>query len=373
MKMFLELLRKELILSTSNYYTDNFDFNARPKGAPLHKQVINFLKRIFYNQYVLGLLLRNDFFYKTVFLSGMYKLGIYLDGLSFLYDNLADEKSKKLLLRLMAFKILGYNKVKLPLQAPDYWNKLKTLEGIEDASKAIKLDWFPFELYFMDMNKINIKAQLYINPKTVLNTMVLKQYEYHLAGNDFINAAKGDVVIDLGGCYGDTAIYFANNVSSAGKVYVYEFIPSNLKILKQNLELNGLSQAVEIVNRPVWDSSGKKVYFKEAGGASLVSLNPIENADGETQTITIDDWAKSINLQKLDFIKADIEGAEPFALRGAVETLKKHKPKLALSIYHNMDDFTKIIKFIDDLQLGYKFYLDHFTVYTSETVLFARV
>lgn len=371
--MFLNLLRKELIEATNNYYTDNFDFNARPKGVPFNKKVINFLKRIFYNRLVLGNLLQIDTFYKNIFLGKMYKLGAYTDGLEFLYQKLEDDKSKKLLVKLMAFKILGYNKVKLPLQTPDYWSKLKKLEEIQDTSNSIKLDWFPFQLNYIDLNKININAKLFINPKTLLNTMLLKQYEYKVNEQDVIKADTGDVVIDLGGCYGDTAIYFSNYVGNSGKVYVYEFIPSNIQIMNKNLALNNLSSNVTIVDKPVWNKSGLKIYFKEAGGASLVSLDPIPNADGETLTTTLDDWAKSINLNKIDFIKADIEGAEPYALKGAIEVIKKHKPKLAFSIYHNMDDFTGIVKLIDDMNLGYKFYLDHFTVYTSETVLFARV
>ena len=72
-------------------------------------------------------------------------------------------------------------------------------------------------------------------------------------------------------------------------------------------------------------------------------------------------------------IKTDIEGAEPFALRGAEETLRKFKPKLAISIYHSMDDFVNIVKQINELNLGYQFYLGHYTIFGSETILFCTI
>ena len=50
----------------------------------------------------------------------------------------------------------------------------------------------------------------------------------------------GDYVIDAGGCYGDTALYFANEVGAKGKVFTYEFIPSNLTFLDKNISLNQL-------------------------------------------------------------------------------------------------------------------------------------
>ena len=69
----------------------------------------------------------------------------------------------------------------------------------------------------------------------------------------------------------------------------------------------------------------------------------------------------------------DIEGAELNALIGAKEVINKFKPKLAISIYHDIYDFFKIPEFIESLKLNYKFYLDHFTPFRYETVLFAKV
>jgi hypothetical protein len=75
----------------------------------------------------------------------------------------------------------------------------------------------------------------------------------------------------------------------------------------------------------------------------------------------------------VDFIKMDIEGAEPYALKGAINTIKKFKPKLAIAIYHSLSDFVQIPKFIDDLGLGYKLHLSHCSIHEEETILFAAI
>ena len=67
----------------------------------------------------------------------------------------------------------------------------------------------------------------------------------------------------------------------------------------------------------------------------------------------------------------DIEGAEQPALRGAIQTLKRDRPRLAISLYHSMDDMVQIPRWIADLDRGYRFYLGHETIFDAETVLFA--
>lgn len=90
-------------------------------------------------------------------------------------------------------------------------------------------------------------------------------------------------------------------------------------------------------------------------------------------TITIDDFVKREKIARVDFIKMDIEGYELEALKGAMNTIKAHKPKLAISLYHKFDDFTLIPLWISQLGCGYELYLDHYTIYAEETVLFARM
>jgi len=74
---------------------------------------------------------------------------------------------------------------------------------------------------------------------------------------------------------------------------------------------------------------------------------------------------------KPTFISMDIEGAEPDALRGAENLIKKNSPDLAICVYHAPNHIWDIPIYLNKLGVKYKYYLRNYTGYTSETVLYA--
>jgi FkbM family methyltransferase len=292
-----------------------------------------------------------------------------------LYSILENEESKELLLKLIAYRILGYKKVKLPVNTPDYWEKLKGLDHLIEGNDQINIDlgFLNLRLQKFNLQKIGYPISIFFNPLAIHIDFVLEQYCYtDKKNNKKVEVQKGDIVIDAGGCYGDTALYFAHKAGEHGKVYSFEFIPDNITIFKKNCELNpALNKRITLIENPLWSESEIPVYYLSKGPGSKVSFDKIPDFSGQSKTKTIDDAVKDEKIEKVDFIKMDIEGAELNALKGAVDTIKKHKPKLAICVYHSMEDFGTIPKFINELNLGYKFYLGHYTIYQEETVLFA--
>src|SRR5207302_9906718 len=113
-----------------------------------------------------------------------------------------------------------------------------------------------------------------------------EQYGY----GHHVRAARGDVVFDVGGCWGDTALYFADLIGPEGKVYTFEFDPENLEILRTNLSLNPeLAGRIEIVERALWDRSGETLEFAQAGRCTSVYRG---NRGGglKVATVTLDDF-----------------------------------------------------------------------------------
>ena len=153
----------------------------------------------------------------------------------------------------------------------------------------------------------------------ILIEFVLEQYRY----KDIVTVEEGDYVIDGGACYGDTALYFANRGKDKGKVFSFEFMDENLEIFKRNLELNPqYKNNIELVSKPLGLNSGEKLYAVFNGpGTSITSQRTVGAV--EFEIISIDDYVSQNNIEKIDFIKLDVEGSEEAILKGAANTIKK--------------------------------------------------
>ena len=221
-----------------------------------------------------------------------------------------------------------------------------------------------------DLTSLGYKLKIFLHQKGLVSDFVWKQYEYQTS--DFLISAKsGDVVIDAGGCYGDTALYFAAQVGEKGKVYTFEFIPNNIELFNKNVQLNSdFVKVIELVKKPLWDKADVPVYYRDMGSGSKVSFDKLENSE-QVLTTTIDSLVRERELSKVDFVKMDIEGAELNALDGCAKTIAQFKPTLAISVYHSLGDFGDIAKKILDLNPNYKLYLGHYTIHAEETILFA--
>lgn len=69
----------------------------------------------------------------------------------------------------------------------------------------------------------------------------------------------------------------------------------------------------------------------------------------------LDTIVEMLGLERVDFIKMDIEGAEVDALLGAEETIKRFKPKLAICTYHRPTDPIEIRKILLNYNPNYRF------------------
>ncbi len=81
---------------------------------------------------------------------------------------------------------------------------------------------------------IGYDIKLYFSDLGIVIDFILEQYTYKLGGKNIVQPEKGDVILDVGGCWGDTALYFASKVGENGKVYSFEFIPDNIKLFNIN-------------------------------------------------------------------------------------------------------------------------------------------
>ena len=183
---------------------------------------------------------------------------------------------------------------------------------------------------------------------------------------------KDDIVLSIGAYKGETAIWFSNKIGNNGHVYAFEPNENNQSVLIDNLQLNDIVN-VTLVKEGIWSHVGKQFFERNGALSTIVDVKCDVDKNCAINVDTIDNFVSDQNIGKVDFIKMDIEGGEFNALQGAVETIIKYKPKLAISIYHSAHDFIDIPLLIHYFVPEYKMSISHKKMDNSftETILFA--
>ena len=192
---------------------------------------------------------------------------------------------------------------------------------------------------------------------------------------EFINKNAIKTVIDGGAYDGLHSVMFTQEFPNCQKVYMFE--PS-YNAFKNNLIdfLIQKDQRISLIEKALWNES-KILEFREEfeckTGSSIVEVKPNIKRPSKIikiPALKIDDFVQKIE-EKIDFIKLDIENAELQALEGAINTIKKDRPQLAVSIYHSDDQFYNVPLFLYNNLDNYVYHVGHYSDSYVETVLYA--
>jgi len=150
-----------------------------------------------------------------------------------------------------------------------------------------------------------------------------QRLDYDRSVEDVLQYIKpGDTVIDVGANIGAYTVSMAKAVGETGRVFAFE--PNLAAYVCLEINCRDLPQAT-LFNEGLSDveSFAGIEQEKNAGASHIISCS-----NGTVKMITLDD----INLPRCDFIKMDVEGYEPFVIRGAMKTLKKFRPKMFVEL-----------------------------------------
>jgi FkbM family methyltransferase len=166
---------------------------------------------------------------------------------------------------------------------------------------------------------------------------------------------KDDVLIDAGANFGLFSIFSSHIIGKEGKIYSFELVERTKEFLEKNIKNNNIDNCI-VVKKALGESNKEVDIFindKNLEESSLVINNLLRRKE-KIKQIKLDDFIKDNNIQKVDFIKADIEGAERNMLRGAEKTIKKFKPKIAICTYHLPDEPEVIENILKEFVPEYK-------------------
>ena len=185
----------------------------------------------------------------------------------------------------------------------------------------------------------------------------LAELERKIYGTGEQAVHSGDIVLDCGASDGD----FTREALEAGAklVVAVEIAPQNIECLRRNLAKETAAGRVIIYPKGVWDKDDVRplnVDDQNFAADSVVLRPKGSHSEITVPLTTIDKLVAELKLERVDYIKMDIEGAEPKALAGAHDTLAKFKPRISISAYHKPGDPEEISKLILGSRPDYRRY-----------------
>lgn len=143
-----------------------------------------------------------------------------------------------------------------------------------------------------------------------------------------------DIVVDIGAHIGLYTVWYSGLVGPNGKVLAFEPSKATYQQLLHTIKLNG-SHNVKTINMAVSDTAGVASFFSPGnpGGVSntLIPRTDISLMDYKVSVVALDDYLSELN--RINFIKLDAEGAELRVLRGAKQIIMRDRPKIILGVH----------------------------------------
>lgn len=124
---------------------------------------------------------------------------------------------------------------------------------------------------------------------------------------------------------------------------------------------------IELVPAALGETDG--VEYAASHSGQMTSL-AVGSGSEEIRIVRLDDHLRG---GRISFLKADVEGMEMPLLKGAAETIRRYRPKLAVCVYHYPTDIPVISRYLQLLVPDYRFALRHHSPQFMETVLYAWV
>lgn len=238
---------------------------------------------------------------------------------------------------------LGSKRIKYDVIFTEAWSKL--LPGqIPEVIEFLGLNFINDSAFKAEFSDIFIAGGELKNANLVLEKIIACEVLTILSDegpyeNEYVKLRKDDIVIDAGANLGLFSLFCSRK--EVKKVFAFEPQKAVINLLKKNILLNNKNELVEVVPYGLSDRNDDYLLSHSGTGHSAGSIVIRRNDENDTEKIsckTLDSWVRERGISKIDFIKADIEGAERNMLLGATEILAKYAPRLAICIYHLPDD-----------------------------------
>lgn len=186
-----------------------------------------------------------------------------------------------------------------------------------------------------------------LDNKDCLNLSYYRYYEKEIKEWIEKNINKDSICIDVGANIGYHSLLLSSHCK---RVYSFEPRKEYFDILKENIKINN-KKNIKAHNLSVGEKNKSNILYMSGGNSGVNTLVKELNPDGlkaKTKTINLDSFIKS--EKKIDFIKIDTDGYEPFIVKGMKNIIKSNPnlviimeyiPNFNVKKYKEMFDFFK--------------------------------
>lgn len=195
---------------------------------------------------------------------------------------------------------------------------------------------------------------LSLTPTLIINGV----YDVGLTNYLIKNIKKGDTVVDIGANLGYFTVLMGYLVGENGKVFSYEANPHLIPLIQDNISMNYISSRIELINKAIYSDYKELSFYiteKFMGNSSLHKHGNgyLKNYKGDfIQEIEVE--AEPLDaiydkIDKINFLKIDIEGGEYHALKGMTKLLEAGKiDTISFEINKGMlqDDWDLLYEFL---------------------------
>lgn len=236
----------------------------------------------------------------------------------------------------MRFQLnLLYRVIRFPIS---YWKRNQRLRrmkrSMELVNKAIDLKLF--EAIIIKRSGVFLKVKdgrefewRFDMPNSLLTIPVTGTFEQ--LDSDFVrrNVKAGSTVIDCGANFGWYTTLLSKIVGSKGMVHSFEPVDSVRETLIKHVEINGCQHNVKVNRYALGEVNTKRDFWiplREGAGTAFASFEKQTWGNYqklEVEVITLDEYVAREGIEKIDFIKCDVEGAEFLVLKGIMPLLEK--------------------------------------------------
>ena len=298
------------------------------------------------------------------------KIGRYINGIEILpKEKIRTLGIKVILISAMTLEIvnniinsmLDYN---VNIISFDKWLIMKNYNRFIDIKNNL----------YDDKSKYVFCALLYTKLSNTYYTRYIFDNEQYFSIPEFNFNGDNEIFLYAGAYCGDTSEKFIYKCFGIFK-HIYAFEPGVKQFDAMKIRFNRIKKEFAIEDNKIsainaaLSNKNSKLYIDNSKGINCCTITDIKK-DNMISTYTVDSF---LNGNPITFLKADIEGEELNMLKGSINTIKKYKPKMAISIYHKPDDLLTIPTFIKQLVPEYNLDLRHHSMILNETVLYCWV